>query len=72
MLDQRRDDRNDSLDVVLLGDGAGTFGPEQGRAEHNGNVEGGHLCCVAVLGQLVQELKRRYEWSMKSSFKNID
>ena len=59
VVDERRHDGDDSLDVALLRHGRGALGPEQRRAEDDGDVEGGHLRCFAVLGKLVKKLKHQ-------------
>ena len=61
VVDQRRDDGDDSLDVVLFRHGRGALRPEQRRPEDDGDVEGRHLCRLAVFGKLVQKLKRPME-----------
>ena len=61
VVDQRRDDGDDSLDVVLFRHGRSALRPEQRRPEDDGDVEGRHLCRLAVFGKLVQKLKRPME-----------
>ena len=56
IVDQSCHDRNDTIEVALLGNGGCALRPEQGRPEDDGDVKGSHLCRLAVLGELVQKL----------------
>jgi len=58
VVDERRHDRDDALDVALLRHRRRALRPEQRRPEDDGDVERGHLRRLAVFGKLVQKLER--------------